>query len=211
MGNREKIVRGAIELMNVRGSTVGTSALADHLGISPGNLYYHFRNREAILAEVLARLASDLHAALDLPDDEQISAESFAGCYVGGVQILFKYRFLFSAALELMSGDATLTSAYRQFSEASVAQIGHALRRVRAVAASELTLSEDDERRFCENMWLIWTGWPRYAQLNLGRDMGPLDQLDCLRQLTLLLEPYVTPVFFRDLGRQASRQLAQSS
>lgn len=208
MGNREKIVVGAIELMNARGSAVGTSALAEYLGISPGNLYYHFSNRDAIVAEVLARLASDLHAVLDVPSGAEISAERFASCYVGGVQVLFRYRFLFSSALELVTGDPALVKAYREFSQVSVGQIGVALRQARSVAASELVLTEDDQRRFCENMWLIWTGWPRYAQLNLGRDMGRTDQLDCLRQLMLLIEPYVTPSFFRAVREQAERQLA---
>lgn len=210
MGNREKIIHGAIELMNARGSAVGTSALAEHLSISPGNLYYHFNNREAIVAEVLARLAADLQAVLDLSDVGEISAERFASCYVGGVRVLFRYRFLFSSALELVSGDSELTQAYRAFSEKSVSQIGVALRQARRVAASDLELSEDDQCRFCENMWLIWAGWPRYAQLNLGREMGAQDQFDCLRQLTLLIQPYVTPAFFRAMREQTARQWGES-
>ncbi|MCR9277057.1 MAG: TetR/AcrR family transcriptional regulator [Pseudomonadaceae bacterium] len=209
MGNREKIIRGAIELMNARGSAVGTSALAEHLGISPGNLYYHFRNREAIVAEILTRCADDLHAILDVSDQSEISPERFASCYVGGVRVLFEYRFLFSSALELVSSDASLTAAYRKFSETSVGQLKLALSLARAVAASERALTDDDARRFCQNMWLIWTGWPRYAQVNLGRDMDQTDQMECLRHLTLLIEPYVTPAFFQAVSEQAVQQFAQ--
>ncbi|MGE3849329.1 MAG: TetR/AcrR family transcriptional regulator, partial [Gammaproteobacteria bacterium] len=48
-GNRERIVAAAIELMNERGSLIGTTQVAAHLGISHGNLYYHFGNMQAIV------------------------------------------------------------------------------------------------------------------------------------------------------------------
>ena len=39
VGNRERIIESTIELMNKSGSSVGTTQLINHLGISPGNLY----------------------------------------------------------------------------------------------------------------------------------------------------------------------------
>ena len=40
MGNKQRIIDAAVELMNKNGSTVGTTQLTEHLSISPGNLYY---------------------------------------------------------------------------------------------------------------------------------------------------------------------------
>ena len=96
MGNRERIVDAVVELMNRSGSVVGTTQLAAHLSISPGNLYYHFRNREEILAEVLARLTSDLDVVLELPPDEQPDAHRLAEILIGGAKVSVAVPVFFS-------------------------------------------------------------------------------------------------------------------
>ena len=50
---RTRIIEAAITLFNERGSgAVTTNHIAAAAGISPGNLYYHFRNREDIVRAI---------------------------------------------------------------------------------------------------------------------------------------------------------------
>ena len=61
MKTRDRIIMAALELFNERGeSNVTTNHIAAHLGISPGNLYYHFRNKEEIIHSIFDEYASDL-------------------------------------------------------------------------------------------------------------------------------------------------------
>ena len=47
----ERIVQTSLELFNQQGErSISTNHIAAHMEISPGNLYYHFPNKQAIIA-----------------------------------------------------------------------------------------------------------------------------------------------------------------
>ena len=57
MSNRQRIIDAALMLFNDQGTgAVSTNHIADAAGISPGNLYYHFRNKEEIIRVLFERL-----------------------------------------------------------------------------------------------------------------------------------------------------------
>src|SRR5450830_1052056 len=66
----ERIVQTSLELFNQQGErSVSTNHIAAHMEISPGNLYYHFPNKQAIIAmlfrEYEALVDSFLHRDLE--------------------------------------------------------------------------------------------------------------------------------------------------
>ena len=57
MKTRDKIIDTAIQLFNERGTkTISTNHIAAEIGISPGNLYYHFRNKEDIIRAIFEQM-----------------------------------------------------------------------------------------------------------------------------------------------------------
>lgn len=66
-GTRDKIIEGACALFNERGyGAVTTAALAEHLGIAEGNLWYHFKTKQALLEAIGERFAERVEARLML-------------------------------------------------------------------------------------------------------------------------------------------------
>lgn len=197
MSNRERIIDATVELMNERGSAVGTTQLVEHLAISPGNLYYHFRNREEILAEVLTRLQLDLDHVLILEADEVPSAERLAQVLIGGAKVLWQYRFFFSSSIELIAKDEALTDKYRHFCERGTSQVATILERLLASPAGEQKLAPAERSKLAETLWVLWTSWPRYAEILAGRESSEQQILRNHESLEFVLKPYLNPRFYK--------------
>ncbi|HEY5975523.1 MAG TPA: TetR/AcrR family transcriptional regulator, partial [Geobacteraceae bacterium] len=72
---KSRILETAIELFNDKGTkAVTTNHIAAALGISPGNLYYHFRNKEEIIRAIF-----DQMDRVGLGDYGEIIAKNPAG------------------------------------------------------------------------------------------------------------------------------------
>ncbi|MEE4145220.1 MAG: TetR/AcrR family transcriptional regulator [Halieaceae bacterium] len=207
MGNRQRIIDAAVELMNINGSAVGTTQLVQHLSISPGNLYYHFRNREEILLEILSRLQRDLDEVLELQSREALDAQRLARCFVGGAHVLWQYRFFFSSTLELVMKDAHLSQQYRDFSIRGTHQVEKILQRAFKAAAGPIKLTAPQRRQLAENMWVLWTSWPRYIEILKGKEIGKAEITRSYKQLTFLLQPYLSGVFFTEV-EECAKSLA---
>ncbi|HQU58450.1 MAG: TetR/AcrR family transcriptional regulator [Phaeodactylibacter sp.] len=58
MNTRDRIIAKAIELFNTHGiHQIGVRDIAREMGISPGNLSYHFPKKEDLINEILTRLS----------------------------------------------------------------------------------------------------------------------------------------------------------
>src|SRR5690606_39711851 len=66
---RDRIVLESLALFNIQGErNVTTNHIAAHLGMSPGNLYYHFRNKQEIIAELFGLYEVRVDSFLRLPE-----------------------------------------------------------------------------------------------------------------------------------------------
>ena len=53
MKTRDRIIQASLEMFNEQGErNVTTNHIASKLGISPGNLYYHFKNKQQIIYDI---------------------------------------------------------------------------------------------------------------------------------------------------------------
>lgn len=97
MKTRERILQCSLQLFNEQGEpNVSTLEIATELGISPGNLYYHFHGKEPLVLELFERFQAELAPLLEPPDDEvRLGAEDYWLFLHLIVEQLAHYRFLF--------------------------------------------------------------------------------------------------------------------
>ncbi|MDB4943967.1 MAG: TetR family transcriptional regulator [Labilithrix sp.] len=151
---RERIVDSAIELFNEHGAaSVTTNHVAEHAGISPGNLYYHFANKEEIVRDAFERVndaASRIWTA-GAPAD----AAAVHGMIAGNLELFTRYAFLARELPALLRADPLLHARYAEIAKSRIAELEGLLRRF--VAAGILRDLEDDEdlRALLETAWMI--------------------------------------------------------
>src|SRR5215207_10909682 len=64
-----RIIEAAVQLFNAEGvHNVPMHRIAAEIGISPGNLAYHFRSKRDLLFAILPQLEAQLRAALPVPE-----------------------------------------------------------------------------------------------------------------------------------------------
>ncbi|MHC5347718.1 TetR/AcrR family transcriptional regulator [Pseudomonas sp. A46] len=96
MKTRDRILECALDLFNRNGEpNVTTLEIATELGISPGNLYYHFHGKEPLVMALFERFQEELAPLLDPPDDARLDAEDYWLFLHLIVERLARYRFLF--------------------------------------------------------------------------------------------------------------------
>ena len=85
---RERIVATALALFNAAGEPhVTTADIADEMNISPGNLYYHFRNKDDIIGELYGAFAESVAPLLAGPSARAADVEDLWLFMPGEVEV----------------------------------------------------------------------------------------------------------------------------
>lgn len=96
MKTRDRILECALHLFNRQGEpNVSTLEIANEMGISPGNLYYHFHGKEPLVLGLFERFEEELTPLLDPPLEVRLDAEDYWLFLHLIVERMAQYRFLF--------------------------------------------------------------------------------------------------------------------
>jgi AcrR family transcriptional regulator len=171
---RDRIVEASLELFNAQGErSVTTNHIAAHLGMSPGNLYYHFRNKQVIIAELFAQYEDRVDAFLRLPEGRALTVADKTFYLQALLAAMWHYRFLHRDLEHLLESDAELAERYRAFAHRCLQAAGEIYRGF--VAADILAMNDQQIEALVLNSWIILTSWVRFL-CTIRNDPGDLSQ-----------------------------------
>ncbi len=170
---KDRIVDSAITLFNESGiSAVTTNHVAEHAGISPGNLYYHYANKEEILRDAFERVnaeadaiwgggASTSSAAITPP---RADVGAFHRMLVGNLGLFARYAFFARELPALLRSDPVLRARYVDIAQRRAAQLEALL--VPFIAAGLLRDLDDAEdlHALVETAWVLGLFCIPYAE-----------------------------------------------
>lgn len=218
VGNRERIVEASLKLFNERGThNVTTNHIAAHLSISPGNLYYHFGNREEIVRAVYPQAEAAVREALPVRPGDRVSAADLGSYHLRGIETLWHFRFFFRDVDELLARDPLLAASFRELRGWLVGQFETLFECLIAQGHMHRPALGSDLPRIAANAFIVWTNW--IGHLTLSRDTLDLDHADIVegaRHSFLTFAPYLEPKFAEEVravfdARSRKRRSAPST
>jgi AcrR family transcriptional regulator len=194
---RTRILGVARLLFNEHGTAaVSTNRIAAELGMSPGNLYYHFADKKEIVRGLLGELI-EAYGQPWLPDSDgredpptpRHALMKLRESLARGSDLAWQYRFFNREMVALMRADPELAATYREVYRRRMAEwstfaeglVEHGLLRSPR-SLSDLTVA----------IWLIAENWITFLDITGDPD----DPAQVARQADLVmvvLEPHLTP------------------
>jgi len=186
---KEKIVDTAIDLFNAKGSTkTSTRHIADAMGISVGNLYYYFKNKEEIIRRIFERMIVDYDGAMkvEVIEGKLIDYEKL---FTMVFSYHWKYRFFKKEFISLFHKDKVLGGMYR-------AVQGQKIREIEMLIRSQIELGMTQEldektlKALVHNSWILSSYWVTF--LEIAGDMNEQRLQEGIEAMMYLIKPYLT-------------------
>ncbi len=123
MSNKESILIAATNLFNKHGTAkVSTNHIAKEAGISPGNLYYHYKDKSHIIREIYERMIKEWDPSYQRAESQEISLNVLKRFITDNFELLWRYRFFNREIAALLNADAALAERHFTVINARFAQ-----------------------------------------------------------------------------------------
>lgn len=187
---KSRILDTALDLFNERGSAnVTTNHIAEAMGISPGNFYYHFRNKAEIVRGLFAQIMAAWAENYALPPGKPPGFKLMDAMAAGNFEIQWRHRFFFRDLTMLLAADPELANGYRENREAGMANTVALLRHFIDAGLMRPT----DKRTLDEItqlLWLVGDFWLVFRDAG-GEKITPAAMDDGVRMFRRILAPHI--------------------
>lgn len=208
----DRILEASLKLFNEHGfQSVPALKIAMHLGISPGNLAYHFKTKNDIVLAVFPRMEEEVRREVL---EAVVPGETFRA--VGGAlhtiavfRTLWRYRFFFDGLNHLLRDEPDLRSRYLTLQD-------------RIIHTSEQVFQDLIDQHYMQPMkppitprtlarswWMMWLGWLSIEQIeHPNLDMAPDSAIfEGALQSHSIVQLYFSEDFSRDFIAELKKAL----
>lgn len=188
---RERIVETSLQLFNRLGAPhVTTADIAGEMNISPGNLYYHFRNKDEIISELYAAFERRLADLLAAPAGRIADVEDLWLLLHLLFEAMWDFRFLYRDLDEILSRNGALAVRFRGFIDRVAYTMLELCRSM--VAGRTMRASDREIAALAENTVVVATYWMSYQKILAVPAEGGTMNLDrAAYQVLSLIAPFL--------------------
>jgi len=200
---RQRILDTSLAMFNGQGEpNVTTNHIADELEISPGNLYYHFRNKDDIIEHLFQRYEERMDSALVAPEGRLPNLEDIWLQLHLVFECIWEYRFLYRDLVDILSRNRQLRMRFARILKRASANATTVMRGL--VQNGVMRASATEIESTATNILVIATFWLNYASVR-----GDKDEQQAIRQGIVQVMMLLSPIL-RDAERVHLNTLTQA-
>lgn len=205
---RDRILDVSLRLFNELGEpNVTTTTIAEAMAISPGNLYYHFRNKDDIINSIFVLFEQEMERRLKMPADRKATLDESWGYMQYMAEFMWTYRFLYRDINDLLARNRMLEINFKRIVEQKRRFAMEICRQFQEDGEMEATPEQVDA--ICTNMVVVATYWLSFQFVQHPRQYNDAEQIrgylhGASHHIFSILAPYL-----RGSARHAFDVLAQ--
>ncbi len=206
---RQRILAESLRLFNEHGeANITTGMIADALGISPGNLYYHFRNKDEIVERLFRQFAERMDVEPDLAADAPGLIEDLWLYLHLTFEAIRDYRFLYRNLDDLLERNRKLKAHFNRIAQRKyhgIVKLCEAMVEARAMRANA-----EEIRALARNILVVATYWLNFDALRERRGQNADGLGEGAYQVMSLVAPYLVGEARRHLGELSRGYIRES-
>lgn len=188
---KTRILDIALELFNQEGShSVSTNHIAEAMGISPGNLYYHYLNKEEVVRALFERLVEEWAVVYRLPEDRMPNLEDLDQMLTGNFAALWRYRFIYREQMALAQRDPQFKQRYQEVRAAGFENFRGLLEVFAKGGIIEKPRNKQEVEELAQLLWIVGDFWLSFIELG-GVEFSPERSQEGIRLFRRILRPYL--------------------
>jgi AcrR family transcriptional regulator len=191
-----RILNASLRLFNEHGfQNVSAAQIAREIGISGGNLAYHFGSKHDIVKAFFPLLSEEVRGAKQ-PEGPFLARDA-AYRQITIFHMLWRYRFFFNGLIQLLHSEPSLRREYGQLQEGVLDSIEGLFEELVSQGYFRRPKAPLSTRLVALNLWMVWLSWLRFQQIRTPKRRTP--STEALRQGALInltvLSPYLDSAF----------------
>ena len=162
---KDRIVDEARRLFNEKGTAaVSTNHIAKVAGVSPGNLYYHYRNKEEIIRAIFERIDAHWAASSSVPVGRMPALADVRGKVQAVYAGLWRYRFFYRELGALTRRDPELAGRFLALRERGTEGTVELLQAFQAAGVLVIPGGDATLPRLATTLMLVSEFWLPFAE-----------------------------------------------
>lgn len=187
---KSNIHQKAVELFNQYGTAaISMSALAESLGMSAGNLQYHYRNKEELIRAILEVMFKDFDAVYE-PIDLDFTLDTLRHILRLNFENIWKYRFFYREFGALLRNDEGLAKRFREIQEHRIAEQERLIRSLASAGVVKGSLDPVELRNMVHIGWVLGNTWLSFAE-SMGQKIDEAAMQQAVNIMVQHYKPYL--------------------
>lgn len=187
---KNNILQKAVELFNELGTaSVSMNSLAEAVGISAGNLQYHYKKKEEVIRDILEVMFKEFDVLYE-PAEEPFTLETLRNGMRLNFDIIWKYPFFFRELGALLRHDKLLAHRFREIQKQRLSEQEKIIKRLANSGKARKVLNPGELRNVVLMGWVLGHTWLPYIE-SMGQKINETALNEAVEMMVQHYKPYL--------------------